>query len=64
MAQCLAQQGIDRVLGLPGGEVLVFIDELQQAGVDFVLMRHEANAGTAASVYGKLRSQPRGEAPR
>jgi acetolactate synthase-1/2/3 large subunit len=58
MAQCLAQQGIDRVFGLPGGEVLVFIDELRQAGVDFVLMRHEANAGIAAAVYGKLRSRP------
>jgi acetolactate synthase-1/2/3 large subunit len=27
-------------------------------GVDFVLMRHEANAGLAAAVYGKLRRQP------
>jgi len=43
---------------LPGGEVLVLIDELRQAGVDFVLMRHEANAGIAAAVYGKLRRQP------
>ena len=29
-----------------------------RAGVDFVLMRHEANAGIAAAVYGKLRGQP------
>jgi acetolactate synthase-1/2/3 large subunit len=57
MARLLAQAGIDRVFGLPGGEVLVLIDELRQAGVDFVLMRHEANAGIAAAVYGKLRGQ-------
>ena len=50
--------GIDRVFGLPGGEVLVLIDELRRAGIDFVLMRHEANAGLAAAVYGKLRGQP------
>src|SRR4051794_20406729 len=57
-ARALAAAGIDRVFGLPGGEVLVLIDELRQAGVDFVLMRHEANAGIAAAVYGKLRRQP------
>src|SRR3979490_2780096 len=58
-ARALADAGIDRVFGLPGGEVLVLMDELRRAGVDFVLMRHEANAGIAAAVYGKLRRQPR-----
>ena len=57
-ARALADAGIDRVFGLPGGEVLVLMDELRRAGVDFVLMRHEANAGIAAAVYGKLRRQP------
>ena len=57
-AKLLADAGIERVFGLPGGEVLVLMDELRRAGVDFVLMRHEANAGIAAAVYGKLRRQP------
>jgi acetolactate synthase I/II/III large subunit len=57
-ARAIAGAGIDRVFGLPGGEVLVLIDELRRSGVDFVLMRHEANAGIAAAVYGKLRRQP------
>src|SRR6476661_10810482 len=57
-ARILADAGIQRVFGLPGGEVLVLIDELRRAGVDFVLMRHEANAGLAAAVYGKLRREP------
>lgn len=57
-ARVLADAGIQRVFGLPGGEVLVLMDELRRAGVDFVLMRHEANAGLAAAVYGKLRRQP------
>src|SRR5688500_6852674 len=57
-AKALADAGIERVFGLPGGEVLVLMDELRKAGIDFVLMRHEANAGLAAAVYGKLRSQP------
>ena len=58
LARLLSGAGIDRVFGLPGGEVLVLIDELRRAGVEFVLMRHEANAGIAAAVYGKLRGQP------
>jgi acetolactate synthase I/II/III large subunit len=57
-AKVLADAGIERVFGLPGGEVLVLMDELRRAGVDFVLMRHEANAGIAAAVHGKLRRQP------
>ena len=57
-ARVIADAGIERVFGLPGGEVLVLIDELRKASVDFVLMRHEANAGIAAAVYGKLRGQP------
>lgn len=57
-ARVIADAGIERVFGLPGGEVLLLIDELRRAGVDFVLMRHEANAGIAAAVYGKLRGQP------
>src|ERR1043165_487679 len=58
VALILANAGIDRVFGLPGGEILIFMDELRRAGVDFVLMRHESNAGIAAAVYGKLRGQP------
>jgi len=57
-AQALAGAGITRVFGLPGGEILVLMDELRRAGVDFVLMRHEANAGIAAAVHGKLRREP------
>jgi acetolactate synthase-1/2/3 large subunit len=58
VAKALADRGVDRAFGLPGGEVLVLIDELRKAGIDFVLMRHEANAGIAAAVYGKLKNQP------
>ena len=58
IAKALAAAGIKKTFGLPGGEVLVLIDELRKAGVDFVLMRHEANAGLAAAVYGKLKRQP------
>lgn len=58
IAKALAGAGIQKAFGLPGGEVLVLIDEMRKAGIDFVLMRHEANAGIAAAVYGKIKRQP------
>jgi acetolactate synthase I/II/III large subunit len=58
IARALVNARIDRVFGLPGGEILLLMDELRTAGIDFVLMRHESNAGIAAAVYGKLRRQP------
>src|SRR5919106_423559 len=58
VAETLASTGIERVFGLPGGEILFLMDELRRAGIDFTLMRHESNAGIAAAVYGKLRRQP------
>lgn len=50
--------GVDRVFGLPGGEVLALIDALRRREVEFVLCRHEANAGLTAAVYGKLKKVP------
>lgn len=55
VAQELRSAGVDRAFGLPGGEVLVLLDALRRAGISFTLCRHEAVAGTAAAVYGKLR---------
>jgi acetolactate synthase-1/2/3 large subunit len=55
VAQELRTAGVDRAFGLPGGEVLALIDALRRAGIAFSLCRHEAVAGIAAGVYGKLR---------
>jgi acetolactate synthase-1/2/3 large subunit len=58
MAAELAEAGVDRVFGLPGGEVLFLIDALRRRGIEFVLCRHEADAGLMAAVYGKLKRIP------
>jgi acetolactate synthase-1/2/3 large subunit len=55
VAQELAALGVDRVFGLPGGEVLYLVDALRREGIAYSVCRHEADAGIAASVYGKLR---------
>lgn len=58
VADELAQAGIDRVFGLPGGEVLVLMDALRRRGIEFQLCRHEASAAFMAAVYGKLKGVP------
>jgi len=58
IADELAKAGIDRAFGLPGGEVLPLIDALRRRGIEFVLCRHEADAGLMAAVYGKLVGRP------
>lgn len=50
----LADAGVRRVFGLPGGEVLCLMDALRRRGIEFALFRHEANAAIAAAVFGKL----------
>jgi acetolactate synthase-1/2/3 large subunit len=55
VADELALAGVDRVFGLPGGEVLHLLDAMRRRGIEFTLCRHEASAGIAAAVYGKLR---------
>lgn len=44
LARRLHSAGIRHAFGMPGGEVLTFVDALGLAGIDFVLVRHE-NAG-------------------
>jgi len=54
----LADGGVKKAFGVPGGEVLSLMLELRGAGVDFVLCGHESAAGMAASAYGKLTGAP------
>lgn len=55
IAEELAALGVDRVFGVPGGEVLQLIDALRRQGIEFAVCRHEADAGITAAIYGKLR---------
>jgi acetolactate synthase-1/2/3 large subunit len=54
----LALAGVDRVFGLPGGEILRLIEAMRRHSIEFVLCRHEADAGLMAANYGKMRGVP------
>jgi len=48
IAGALATAGCRHVFGMPGGEVLVLLNALQAAGIDFTLCKHENAAGFMA----------------
>jgi acetolactate synthase I/II/III large subunit len=58
LARTLRESGITRMFGLPGGEVLDFIDAARREGIDFLLTRHEAGAAFMADVTGQIQRRP------
>jgi acetolactate synthase-1/2/3 large subunit len=58
LAKTLRDAGVTRMFGLPGGEILQFIDAARAAGIQFVLTRHEAHAAFMADVTGQLTGIP------
>lgn len=58
MVKCLQKEGTGVVFGYPGATICPFFDELDAAGMKLVLVRHEANAGHAASGYARITGKP------
>ncbi|MEW5983293.1 MAG: thiamine pyrophosphate-binding protein [Acidobacteriota bacterium] len=58
VARTLAEAGITRMFGLPGGEILDLIEAARRIGIEFVLTRHEAAASFMADVTGQIQRRP------
>ncbi|HEV8146974.1 MAG TPA: thiamine pyrophosphate-binding protein [Bryobacteraceae bacterium] len=58
LAGVLAERGVEYVFGLPGGEVVAFIDACRRAGLQFLLTGHEASAAWMAQVVGQITGVP------
>jgi len=58
MANELAARGVQYVFGLPGGEIVAFIDACRRAGMRFLLTGHEASAAWMAQVVGQITGVP------
>ncbi len=58
MVQCLTNEGIKVVFGYPGAAICPFYDALYDSEIHHVLVRHEANAGHAASGYARITNKP------
>src|SRR5579871_5568613 len=58
MANTLAARGVQHVFGLPGGEIVAFMDACRRAGMRFLLTGHEASAAWMAQVVGQITGVP------
>jgi acetolactate synthase-1/2/3 large subunit len=58
LARTLRDEGVSRIYGLPGGEILDFIEAARRAGIEFVLTRHEATAAFMADATGQISRRP------
>ena len=52
--ECLENEGVKYVFGIPGEENIHFVDALQDSTIRFILVRHEQGASFMADMYGRL----------
>lgn len=61
MVQCLEEEGIEYIFGVPGEENADFMMALEKSKkIRFVLTRHEQGAAFMAEIYGRLTGNPAG----
>jgi acetolactate synthase-1/2/3 large subunit len=59
--QCLEEEGIEYIFGVPGEENADFMMSLEQSEkIKFILTRHEQGAAFMAEIYGRLTGNPAG----
>jgi len=54
LVQCLENEGVEYIFGLPGEENLQFLEALLPSKIRFITTRHEQGAAFMADVYGRL----------
>ncbi|MGK7914427.1 MAG: acetolactate synthase large subunit [Prochloraceae cyanobacterium] len=54
LVQCLENEGVEYVFGLPGEENLHILQALKHSSIKFITTRHEQGAAFMADVYGRL----------
>ncbi len=54
LVQCLENEGVQVIFGLPGEETLEIVDSLASSNIQLLETRHEQGAAFMADVYGRL----------
>lgn len=54
LVQCLENEGVKYIFGIPGEENIHFIDALRDSSIRYILTRHEQGASFMADIYGRL----------
>jgi len=61
LVQCLEEEGIEYIFGVPGEENADFMMALEKSNkIRFILTRHEQGAAFMAEIYGRLTGNPAG----
>lgn len=58
MVGCLEHEGVKIAFGIPGAAICPFYDALTYSTINHILVRHEQNAGHAASGYARISNRP------
>ena len=58
IVKCLQEEEIQVVFGYPGAAICPFYDALSSTTIKHILVRHEQNAGHAASGYARMSGKP------
>ena len=58
LVQCLENEGVTTIFGIPGEENLAFLEALRTSNIRLILTRHEQAAGFMAATYGRLTGKP------
>ncbi|MCK5069068.1 MAG: acetolactate synthase large subunit, partial [Desulfocapsa sp.] len=58
LVQCLENEGVTTIFGIPGEENLAFLEALRNSSIQLILTRHEQAAGFMAATYGRLTGKP------
>ncbi len=54
IVECLENEGVTHVFGVPGEENIRLVEALSRSDIDYVLTRHEQGASFMAETYGRL----------
>jgi len=54
IVECLENEGVTHVFGIPGEENIRLIDALSRSSIQYVLTRHEQGASFMAETYGRI----------
>src|SRR4051812_24112540 len=58
LVAALANEGVDRIFGIPGEENLDLVESLRTSKIELVLTRHEQPAAFMAATHGRLTGRP------
>ena len=58
LVAALANEGVDRIFGIPGEENLDTVESIRNSSIELILTRHEQAAAFMAATYGRLTGKP------